>query len=81
MSNVRTIKQIEKEINALIQEGKELANETGELFEVLDQTFYPGAEIIKMCNPDDEENYLYLDDYYAECYGKSGKWMSSSDFC
>jgi hypothetical protein len=80
MSKVRTIKQIEKEISALIQEGKDLANEQGELFEVLDQTFYPGSEIVKMCNEDDD-NYVYLDDWYADQYGKSGKWMSSSDFC
>ena len=80
MSKVRTIKQIEKEIEALIEEGKTLANEKGELFEVLELTFYPGSEIVKMCT-DDEDAYAYLDDWYAKVYGESGKWMSSSDFC
>lgn len=80
MSKVRTIKQIEKEINVLIEEGKALANEQGKLFEVLDQTFYPGSEIVKMCTEDDDE-YAYLDDYYAKQYGESGTWLSSSDFC
>ncbi len=80
MSQKRTIKQIEKKISALIKEGQELANEVGGTFDVLDQTFYSGKEITRMCNPDDED-YQYLDDWYAEYYGTSGTWLSSSSFC
>lgn len=76
----RTIQQIEKEINALIEEGENLANETGENFSVLEETFYPGSAIKEMCD-EDSDNYMYLDDWYAEEYGDTGRWMGSSDFC
>lgn len=80
MTTKRTIGKIEKEIEALIAEGEALANETGETFDVLGETFYPGSKIKEMCD-EDSDNYTYLDDWYASEYGESGHWMGSSDFC
>ncbi len=80
MSKKRTVRQIENEIKALINEGVQLANETGTEFDVLNDTFYPGKMIKEMCD-ENNDNYQYLDSWYAEEYGDTGKWMSSSDFC
>jgi len=80
MSKAKRLSQIEKEIQALINEGEELANETGQQFSVMDETFYPGSKIKEMCD-EDSDNYEYLDDWYAEEYGETGRWMGSSDFC
>jgi hypothetical protein len=80
MSKAKRLSQIEKEIAVLIKEGEVLANETGQEFSVMDETFYPGSAIKEMCD-EDSDNYQYLDDWYASTYGETGHWISSSAFC
>ena len=70
MGKAKRLSQIEKEIEALIEEGEALANETGQEFSVMDETFYPGSKIKEMCD-EDSDNYMYLDDWYAEEYAES----------
>ena len=80
MSKAKRLSEIENEIKVLINEGVKLANETGTEFNVLNDTFYSGKLIKEMCD-ENNDNYQYLESWYAEEYGESGTWMSSSDFC